>query len=105
MNGTNGPLITMDQWMGIVRQLVPFASGIAVGKGWLTMDQAGELGGLILQIAGPIGLVVGAIMTYIANSKKSILTSAGKMPEVNTVNMNDKQLAESVPSDKVVNGK
>lgn len=100
-NGSGGPLVTQDQWMGIVRQLVPFAAGMAVGKGWLTADQSNALVALILQIAGPVGLIGGAVMTYYANSKQSILTSAAAMPEVKKVVVDNAEMANAVTSTKV----
>lgn len=76
--------MTQDQVMGIVRQILPFIGGLAVGKGWLTTSQAAELTTLILQIAGPIFIVVSSIWAYKANSKSSIITSATNMPEVDS---------------------
>ena len=100
-NGTKGPLITQDQWMGFVRQVIPLLSGIAIGKGWLTTDQAANLASLFLQIAGPLGLIAGGVWAYIANNKQSILKAAGKMPEVQKVVVNDAALAAAIPSPKV----
>lgn len=101
MNGNGNQLVTQDQAMALLRQAIPFAAGVAVAKGWLTTEQATDLMSLILQIAGPLGLVGGAVWTYIANTKKSILLSAGQMPEVQKVVVNDASLAAAVPNDKV----
>lgn len=100
-NGANGPFISQDQWMGLVRQVLPFLAGVAVAKGWLTADQSVNLVSVILQVAGPFGLVVGGIMSYFANSRHSILTSAAQIPEVKKVVVDDQSLTESVSSPKV----
>lgn len=93
--------MTQDQFMGLLRQVLPFLGGLAVGKGWLTAAEFADLSTLVLQIAGPIILVGSSIWAFAANSKKSILTSVGQMPEVQKVVVTDAQLADSVPSDKV----
>lgn len=93
--------MTQDQFMGLLRQALPFFGGIAVGKGWLTPSEVANFSDLVLQIAGPIMLVGSSIWAFIANSKKSILQSAGQMPEVSKVVVNDPALAASVPSAKV----
>lgn len=76
--------MTQDQVMSLVRQIIPFLGGIAVGKGWLTTAQLADLTNLSLQIAGPLFLIVGSILAFIANSKKSIVASATNMPEVDS---------------------
>ncbi len=83
--------MTQDQVMGIVRQVLPFIGGIAVGKGWLTTSQAAELSTLIMQVAGPIFIVGSSIWAFKANSKSSIIASATNMPEVDS-----KKLAASI---------
>lgn len=100
-NGTNGPWVTQDQWMGFARWFIPLLAGIALGKGWLTTAQASDLVSLILQIAGPLGAIAGIIWTYVANSKKSILQSAGQIPEVQKVIVTDPAIAAAVTSPKV----
>lgn len=97
----NQPLITQDQWMGFVRQAVPFLAGMATAHGWLAPAEAAGLSTLMLSIAGPIFLVGSSIWAYVANSKRSILQSASQMPEVQKVVVNDPAMAASVPSDKV----
>jgi hypothetical protein len=46
-------LMTQDQVMGIVRWAIPFIGGMAVGKGWLTTAQVGELTNVVLALVGP----------------------------------------------------
>ncbi len=93
--------MTQDQFLALVRQVIPFLAGMATGYGWLSPAEAASLSTLALSIAGPAFLIGSGIWSFIANSKKSILLSAGQMPEVQKVVMNDAVLAASVPSTKV----
>jgi hypothetical protein len=43
-------VMTQDQVMGIVRWAIPFIGGMAVGKGWLTTAQVGELTNVVLAL-------------------------------------------------------
>lgn len=90
--------MTHDQWMGIIRQILPMIGGLMVALGWMTTDQMNSLVQVIMQIAGPIVTIAGVIWAAIANSKKSILQSAAQMPEVEKIVVNDKPLAESLPA-------
>jgi len=77
--------MTKDQLMGLLRQVLPLIAGIAVGKGWLTVDQAGTVTTLILQIIGPLGALGGMIWAAMANSKSSIIQSVAAMPETKVI--------------------
>lgn len=103
-NGPNGPWITQDQWMGFARWAISFGTGIAVGKGWMTTSDAASLGGFLLQIAGPVGAIGAVVWTYIANGRHSILASAANNPTVQQITVSTPEVANSVTSDKVVNG-
>lgn len=101
--------LTPDQRMGMARFAVAWfaglVTGIFIGKGWITAAMVGELAdvindfvGPVAQLAGTIATVGGLIWTYIANSKKSILASATKMPEVvEPIVLNDPKLAQQLP--------
>ncbi len=90
--------MTQDQVMGILRQVLPFLGGLAVGKGWLTTTQVTDLTTLIFQIAGPVMLIGGSVWAFIANSKKSIVQSASQMNEVKSMTISDPKLAEAARS-------
>lgn len=70
--------MSQDQWLAILRQLLPALGGIAVALGWLTKDQVGPLVANILAAAGPLMLVGGTIWAVIANTRASIMASAAK---------------------------
>jgi hypothetical protein len=76
--------MTQDQIMGVVRWAIPFLGGMAVGKGWLTTAQVGELTDAVLGLVGPIMAAAGVIWSIKANSKPSIIASATNMTEVDS---------------------
>lgn len=76
--------MTQDQVMGLLRQLLPAIGALALVLG-VSQTTVSYWTNLILQIAGPISIVVGVIWSLVANSKKSILTSAANMPEVKEI--------------------
>jgi hypothetical protein len=88
-------VMTQDQVMGIVRWAIPFIGGMAVGKGWLTTAQVGELTNVVLALVGPVMAAGGVIWSIKANSKSSIIQSASAMPEVKSMTITDPALAEA----------
>lgn len=77
--------MTGDQWMALLRQVLPLIGGLAIGLGWLTADQVGKITQVVLQVAGPFMALAGVVWALIANNKSSILTSAANMPEVRKI--------------------
>lgn len=77
--------MSQDQLMGLLRQLLPLIGGLFVGLGWISPTFLSHATEIILQVAGPLSIIVGVIWSAIANSKASILTSAAKMPEVKSI--------------------
>lgn len=87
--------MSKDQVMGILRWVLSFAGGVAVGKGWLTQAQVIDLTNLLLQVAGPLAALAAAAWALKANSKTSILQSASQMPEVKSMTITDPALASA----------
>lgn len=85
----------MDQFMGLMRQLLPVLGTLAVTLGWATQETINTWIALILQIVGPLGIIGGVVWSVIANSKSSILQSAAKMPEVKSITITDPNLANA----------
>lgn len=75
----------MDQFMGLVRQLAPFISGILVTFGVISATQQADATAIILGGAGLVTQAIAFYLSWKANSKASILTSAAQMPEVKEV--------------------
>lgn len=96
--------MTQDQFLGFVRQLLPFLAGIAVGHGYLNVSQAADLSTLILQIAGPLFIVGSTVWAFIANSRKSIMAAASKPvapgvpPPQIVLPKEEKELADALPA-------
>lgn len=93
--------MTQDQMMGLLRQILTVAGTLATAFGWMTPDKVAYWTGLILQIAGPLALVAGAVWTIIANSKASIASSIGANPGT-TVTSNTNGTATVVIKDPVM---
>lgn len=98
-------MLSTDQLMGLLRQVVPVIGGVLVVLGWVpesvvTAIKANMEG--ILAAVSAIIVAASAIWSAIANSKKSILQSAAQMPEVKRIEVTDANLAASVPAPEVV---
>lgn len=87
-------MITFDQVSGLLRQVVPLLGGIAIARGWINVEQLTLITGAILSVAG-------VVWSLFANSQNSILRSTAAMDEVTKVVLNDKAVADAVPSSKV----
>ena len=85
--------MTQDQFMAMLRQLLPALGGLALGLGIMSPDQIAKWTSIVLQIAGPLSVLVGVIWAMVANNKSSIVQSVASMPETNV---------RTTPSGKVV---
>lgn len=97
--------MTQDQFMGIVRQVLPIIGGLLTALGWLSPETVAQLSGVVAQGAGAVFVLVGLVWAYKANSKSSIIASATQMPEVNSAKLatavNDpdlKKIAANAPA-------
>lgn len=77
--------MTQDQFMGLLRQVLPIVGSLLVTMGWMTPADEMRWITLAMEVAGPGFIIYGVVWTFIANSKKSILTSAANMPEVKNI--------------------
>jgi len=89
--------MTSDQISGLIRQLVTLFGAIATTLGF-TIDLGPALD-LVLQIAGPIGVIIAAVWSWVANTKSSIVASVAAMDETtvdgNRIVLNDPNLART----------
>lgn len=79
--------MSMDQVMGLLRQLVPVLGGVFVVLGWVPESTIAAIKANLESILAALSALFvggGAIWAAIANSKKSIIASATKMPEVDS---------------------
>lgn len=89
--------MTMDQFVGLVRQLLPFLGGLLIALG-VSQTDSSTLIAKVGEVVGPLATVVGVIWSLVANSKKSILKSASSIPEVTQIKVTDKELADALPA-------
>ena len=85
-----------EQWMGLVRQLLPVLGGIAVSFGWLTKDQVAGVTATILQISGPAMILASTIWSVWTNTKASLATKVAAMPEVKEVVLHPTEAARDI---------
>lgn len=107
MANGNGPLNGMtpsqDQLVAQLRILIPALGTIATTAGWMTAEQTGPLVSNCLIAIGPVMYIAGAIWSYIANSRASILASAAKPvapgvpPPQIVLPVEEKAIADSLP--------
>jgi hypothetical protein len=101
--------VTVDQYMGLLRQLLPAIGGFVVALGWLPSDVMNAKVQLILSMAGPAMILAGGIWSMFANNKTSIIKAAAKMPETqqdgNSIVITDPALAQAAKSSSEKAGK
>ncbi len=83
----NGLTPTQNQVMGQLRILLPALGTVAIALGWVSAEQVGGIIVAVINIAGSAMILGGAVWQVIANSKKSILTAAAQIPEVQKGNV------------------
>jgi hypothetical protein len=70
--------MNQDQFLGVVRNLVALASGVAIGHGWLTAEQITLIGGAMVAV-WPL------LSSYFAHSNLAKLLAAASVPEVKAI--------------------
>lgn len=65
--------MTQEQWMGLLRQILPVLGTLAVSLGVLTPDQVGRGSAFILTIAGPMMIIASAVWSIIDKSDTSLI--------------------------------
>lgn len=73
--------MTQDQFMGLLRQVLPILGTVFTALGWVSAGTSSAWMDLILQIAGPAFVLWGVIWAFIANGKGAITQSVAAMPE------------------------
>ena len=86
--------MTQDQILAVLRQLLSFAGGFAVARGWLTDEQLTALAGLV-----PPLLAIWWV--WRKASPSSQLASVAANPDVKKI-VTDPKIASASPSNKVV---
>lgn len=76
--------MTFDQFMGMVRQLLPTFATLLTTFGIISVAQEASFVSVATTVMGAIGQVLGFYLAWRANSKTSIIASASAMPEVNS---------------------
>lgn len=71
-----------DQMLSALRTLIAVLSGVAIGHGWLTADQAATLGANVLAIVGALATLVPLLWGLKSHSDASKIAAVAAMPEV-----------------------
>ncbi len=91
--------VTIDQYMGLLRQLLPALGGFAVALGWVPAEVMNTKVTWILSVLGPAMILTGGIWSMFANNKTSIIKAAAKLPETKVedgkIIVNDPALADA----------
>lgn len=95
---------SQDQIVAQLRILIPALGTIVTTAGWLTADQVGPIVSNLLIALGPIMYLTGAVWSFFANSRASIMASAAKPVSPNVpppqivLPMQEKALADTLPA-------
>jgi hypothetical protein len=76
-----------EQIMALIRQLLPVMGGIAVSFGWLTAGQMEGYTTTILQVTGPMLIVISTVWSLIKNTQASMVASVAAMPVVKSIHL------------------
>lgn len=95
--------INQSQFLGLIRTILTFVGGIAVGKGWLSAD-------LVTAIIGGSATIGTAIWSMLAHTKISQIMEVEKMDEVKKIVLSSEKLnggklsdlADSPTQEKIV---
>jgi len=67
--------MNQDQFLGMIRNLIAFGGGIAIGRGWLNSEQVTLLGGIIVAVA-PF------IWSYFAHTDSAKIAAVVALPDI-----------------------
>ncbi len=70
--------MNQDQFLGMLRNLIAFSGGIAIGHGWLNSEQVTLIGGAIAAVA-PV------IWTYFVHTDSAKIAAVTALPDVSKV--------------------
>ena len=75
-----------EQLVGLIRQFLPYFSGIATALGWTWFD---GLAASVLQIIGPAAAIGSLVWSLISKTHANIVSSAAAVPGVANIALND----------------
>lgn len=95
-----------EQIVGLLRHLLPFIGGMAIGAGWVSEESWGVISEEMLKMAGPVLTLLGLVWSYFDKTDKAIVSKAIAVPEVEKIECSHTKegaaLAASVPHKDVV---
>lgn len=99
-----------EQWLAILRQMLPIIGGIAITFGWLTKDQVSDLSVAVLSAVGPMMVLGSAGWAVYMRKKSEIIKSAAALPEVKKITLDPTSPAteainQATPANVEVDGK
>lgn len=81
--------MTWDQIASLTRNVLTFAGGFGIARGWINAEQ-------LAQAIGGVIAIVGVLWSLKANTKTAIIQSAAALPEVRGIDVTTKDLAQAV---------
>lgn len=108
-NNGRDPALSI-QTQQLIAQTISVIGTIAAAKGWLSKEQAADITTYALQAMGPMAMLGGVALSWLASRKSVIVTAVASLPEVkavvteNTVDGVTLAHSEATPSNVVVNG-
>lgn len=89
--------MSQAQVTSLLRQILTFASAYLIGAGYLTSEQAGALGELVLGLV-PVVSIGWALW---ASRKAGIVNAAASLPNVSGIQVTTQSFSDKIPSEKV----
>lgn len=89
--------MSQAQILSLLRQIITFASAYLIGAGYLTNEQAGALGEIILGLV-PVASFAWALW---ASRKAGIVNAAAAIPNVTGIQVTTQSFSDKIPSEKV----
>lgn len=78
-----------EQIIGIIRQFLPFAGGVATILGWNNKGQFDALTAGFLQTIGPVMTFGSLVWSLISKTDANIVSTAAKLPAVATITLHN----------------
>lgn len=98
--------MNQEQVMGLIRQALPLAGGIATTLGYASPELVGQLSAKVLDASGLILIIGSGVWSMMSKTKAAIVERAIALPEVQRIETSataeGKKLAQSVPHPDVV---
>jgi hypothetical protein len=76
-----------EQVVGIIRQFLPFAAGIATILGWNKAGEFDALGAAVVSAIGPVMGLASLVWSLVSKTNANIVTSAAKVPGVANIQL------------------